>query len=85
MVQGCSPTPDLVPASNSPTPSIERGSPIGIHVSGLTVGMLADASRAARTVDRAVALIDDAAHVVVLVDESGRIVVRPGQPQPASR
>ncbi len=58
---------------------------MGIHVDGLTVRMLADASRAARTVDRAVALIDDAAHVVVLVDESGRIVVRPGTPQPASR
>lgn len=58
---------------------------MGIHVSGPTVGTLADASRAARMVDRAVALIDDAAHVVVLVDESGRIVVRPGLPQSASR
>ena len=42
---------------------------MGIHVYGLSVGMLADASRAARTVDHAVALIDDFAHLVVLVDQ----------------
>src|SRR5688572_9630746 len=33
------------------------------HVYGLTVNLLADASRAARTVDHAVTLVDDASHV----------------------
>ena len=52
---------------------------MGVHVQGFTVGMLADASRAARRVDHVVTLVDDAAHLVVLVDKSGRVVVRPGQ------
>ncbi len=50
---------------------------MGIHVYGLTVGMLADASRAARTVERAVSLTDDLTHLVVLVDQRGHIVLRP--------
>jgi hypothetical protein len=53
---------------------------MGIHVYGLSVGMLADASKAARTADRAVALIDDLAHLVVLVDQRGRVVIRPEDP-----
>jgi hypothetical protein len=53
---------------------------MGIHVYGLSVGMLEDASRAARTVDHAVALIDDLAHLVVLVDQRGRVVIRPEDP-----
>jgi len=53
---------------------------MGIHVYGLTVEMLADASRAARTVDRAVTLFDDLAHVVVLVDQRGRVVLRTPNP-----
>jgi hypothetical protein len=52
---------------------------MGVHVQGFTVGMLADASRAARRVDHVVTLVDDVAHVVVLVDKSGRVVVRPEQ------
>jgi len=39
--------------------------------------MLADASRVARTVDHTVALIDDLAHLVVLVDQRGRVAIRP--------
>jgi hypothetical protein len=38
------------------------------HIFGLTVAMLADASLAARTVDHAVTLVDDAARVIVVVD-----------------
>jgi CBS-domain-containing membrane protein len=47
------------------------------HVFGLTVSTLADASRAARTVDHAVTLVDEASHVIVVVDQRGRVVVRP--------
>jgi hypothetical protein len=47
------------------------------HVFGLTVATLADASRAARTVDHAVTLIDEASHVVVVVDPRGRVTMRP--------
>jgi hypothetical protein len=50
---------------------------MGIHVYGLTVELLADASRAARAVDDAVTLFDDLARIVVLVDQRGRVVVRP--------
>lgn len=50
---------------------------MGVHVSGLTVRMLSDASRAARVVDGTVALIDDLAHMVIIVDKSGRILMRP--------
>jgi hypothetical protein len=47
------------------------------HIYGLTVGALVDASRAARTVDHVVTLVDDAAHVIVIVDQRGRVVMRP--------
>jgi len=47
------------------------------HVFGLTVATLADASRAARTVDHAVTLVDETSHVVVVVDQRGRVIVRP--------
>lgn len=47
------------------------------HVFGLTVATLADASRAARTIDQAVTLIDEASHVVVVVDQRGRVIMRP--------
>jgi hypothetical protein len=50
---------------------------MGVHVFGLTIGMLTDAAKAARTADRTVLLIDDVAHVVVLIDSHGRLVVRP--------
>jgi hypothetical protein len=46
-----------------------------IHVYGVTVATLEDVSRAARTVDYRVILIDDSAHTV-LVDQCGRIVIR---------
>jgi hypothetical protein len=49
---------------------------MGTHVYGLTVEMLTNASAAARTVDHAVTLIDDAAHIIVMVHQSGRVVVR---------
>jgi hypothetical protein len=47
------------------------------HVFGLTVATLADASRAARTIDHAVTLVDEASHVVVVVDQRGRVIMRP--------
>lgn len=50
---------------------------MGVHVFGLTIGMVADAAQAARVADRSVLLIDDVAHVVVLIDQHGRLVVRP--------
>jgi hypothetical protein len=55
---------------------IDRRGSMGIHVFGVTDATLEDASRAARTLDHAVTLIDDSAHMVVLVDRRGRIVVR---------
>jgi hypothetical protein len=54
-----------------------RGRVMSTHVFGLTVAALADASRAARTVDHAVTLVDEASHVIVVVDQRGRVVVRP--------
>jgi hypothetical protein len=56
---------------------------MGVHVSGLTVRMLTDASRAARVVDSAVTLIDDVAHMVIIVDQSGRVLLRPDHSVPA--
>jgi hypothetical protein len=49
------------------------------HICGLTVAMLADASHAARTVDHAVTLVDDAARVIVVVDQRGRVTMRPAE------
>lgn len=46
------------------------------HIFGLTVAALADASHAARTVDHAVTLVDDASHVIVVVDQRGGVTVR---------
>jgi len=56
--------------------AIDRRGSMGIHVYGVTVATLEDVSRAARTVDHTVTLIDDSAHIVVLADHRGRIVVR---------
>jgi hypothetical protein len=50
---------------------------MSIHVFGLTVAALIDASRAARVVDHAVSLVDDSSHVIVIVDQRGRVAVRP--------
>jgi hypothetical protein len=47
------------------------------HIYGLTVPALADASRAARTTDHAVTLVDEASHVIVVVDQRGRVTMRP--------
>jgi hypothetical protein len=49
------------------------------HIFGLTVAMLADVSRAARTVDHAVTLVDHASHVIVVVDQQGRVTMRPAE------
>jgi hypothetical protein len=54
-----------------------KGRVMSTHVFGLTVGTLADASRAARTVDYAVTLLDEVSHVVVVVDQRGRAIMRP--------
>jgi hypothetical protein len=47
------------------------------HIYGLTVAALADASRAARVVDHAVTLVDESSHVLVVVDQHGRVTMRP--------
>jgi hypothetical protein len=47
------------------------------HVFGLTVDLLEHASLAARTVDHAVTLVDDATHTVVVIDQRGRVTMRP--------
>jgi hypothetical protein len=52
------------------------------HVYGLTVRMLADASRAARTVDQAVTLLDHATHTIVVIDQRGHVTVRPDDTRP---
>jgi hypothetical protein len=52
------------------------------HIYGLTVSMLANASRAARTVDHAVTLLDDATHTIVVIDQRGRVTVRPDDTRP---
>jgi hypothetical protein len=52
------------------------------HVFGLTVATLADASHAARTVDHAVTLVDETSHMVVVVDQRGRVMMRPQEHQP---
>jgi hypothetical protein len=51
------------------------------HVFGLTVATLADASRAARTIDHAVTLVDEVSQVVVVVDQRGRVIMRPQERQ----
>jgi hypothetical protein len=47
------------------------------HVYGLTVSLLEDAMYASRTVDHAVVLVDEASHTVVVIDQRGRVTVRP--------
>jgi hypothetical protein len=54
-----------------------KGRVMSTHVFGLTVAKLADASRAARMVDRAVTLVDEASQIVVVVDPRGRVTMRP--------
>lgn len=49
------------------------------HIFGLMVAVLAEASRAARTVDHAVTLVDDASHVIVVVNQQGRVTTRPAE------
>ena len=53
------------------------------HVYGLTVSLLADASRAARTVDHAVTLVDDSSRMIVVIDQRGRVSVRTDERCPA--
>jgi hypothetical protein len=60
----------------------ERGRVVSTHVFGLTVATLADASRAARTVDHAVTLVDETSHMVVVVDQRGRVMMRPQEHKP---
>jgi hypothetical protein len=49
------------------------------HIFGVAVAMIADASHAARTVDHAVTLVDDVARVIVVVDQRGRVTMRPAE------
>jgi hypothetical protein len=67
--------PDL---ARTPDRSAKEGRPVmSTHVFGLTIATLTDASRAARTVDHAVTLVDEASRVVVIVDPQGRVTMRP--------
>jgi hypothetical protein len=59
-----------------------KGRAMSTHVFGLTVATLADASRAARTVDHAVTLVDETSHMVIVVDQRGRVMMRPQEHQP---
>jgi hypothetical protein len=52
---------------------------MSIHIDGLTVTALTDASLTARSVDHAVTIVDDAAHVIVVVDPRGRVRIRPDE------
>jgi hypothetical protein len=54
----------------------EEDRTMSTHIFGLTVAALADASHAARTIDHAVTLVDDASHVIVVVDQRGRVTMR---------
>jgi len=47
------------------------------HVDELTVNLLIDACVAARTVDHAVTLVDDGSQTVIVIDQRGRVTVRP--------
>jgi hypothetical protein len=47
------------------------------HIFGLTVTALSDASFAARTVDHPVTLVDELSHIIVVVDQRGRVMMRP--------
>jgi hypothetical protein len=47
------------------------------HIYRLTVTTLADASRAGRSVDHAATLVDEASHMIVVVDQRGRVTMRP--------
>jgi hypothetical protein len=46
------------------------------HIFGLTVGALAAASHAARVVNHPVTLVDDASHMIVVIDQRGRVTMR---------
>ena len=49
------------------------------HIHGLTMTALTDASLRARTVDHAVTIVDDASHLIVVVDPRGRVRIRPDE------
>lgn len=46
------------------------------HFNGLPASAITEAAYAARTVDHAITLVDDAAHVVVVVDPHGHVIAR---------
>jgi hypothetical protein len=46
------------------------------HIFGLTIAVLDAAARAARAVDHPVTLIDDATHMIVVIDKRGRVMMR---------
>ena len=53
-------------------------------MSGITVTTLADASSVARSIDHAVTLVDDLSDVMVVVDQRGRVTMRPEEGRVAS-
>ncbi|HKY68115.1 MAG TPA: hypothetical protein VJM49_17155, partial [Acidimicrobiales bacterium] len=59
-------------------PRTTRERDMSTHVFGLTVDLIENASRAARTVDHAVTLVDDATRTIVVIDQRGRVTPRPG-------
>jgi hypothetical protein len=61
---------------DAPETAIRDDRVMSTHIYGLTVAALADASRAARVVDHAVTLVDESSHVIVVVDQRGRVTMR---------
>lgn len=49
------------------------------HVAGLDIATLTEASHMARTVDHAITLVDDVAHIIVVVDQRGCVTMRPAE------
>ena len=49
------------------------------HIDGLTMTALTDASLTARSVDHAITLVDDASHLIVVVDPRGQVRIRPDE------
>ena len=52
---------------------------MSIHIYGLTMTALTDATLTARTVDHAITIVDDASHLIVVVDPRGRVRIRPDE------
>lgn len=63
-------------AGDYPERTQQEALTMSTHIFGLTVAALTDASLAARTVDHPVTLVDEMSHVIVVVDQRGRVTMR---------